>query len=123
MAKHVRVDGEWHLGGLAETLDEPVETDGADYAALGNEYRGRLSGNRGVACAAPASRHPGLGGRWGFHSSPGERAGGPRRVRSGAIAGRTPRRPADRGDRRPGSWSHPAPVAAVLAGAVHQPLN
>jgi len=36
MAKHVRVDGEWHLGGLAEALDEPVETDGADGpAALG----------------------------------------------------------------------------------------
>ena len=47
----------------------------------------------------------------------------PRTARSVAIAGRTPRRPADRGDRRPGSWSHPAPVAAVLAGAVHQPLN
>jgi hypothetical protein len=28
MAKHVRVDGEWHLGGLAEALNEPVETDG-----------------------------------------------------------------------------------------------
>jgi len=25
MAKHVRVDREWHLGGLAEALDEPVE--------------------------------------------------------------------------------------------------
>ena len=24
MAKHVRVDREWHLGGLAEALDEPV---------------------------------------------------------------------------------------------------
>ena len=28
MAKHVRVDREWHLGGLAEALNEPVETDG-----------------------------------------------------------------------------------------------
>jgi hypothetical protein len=28
MAKHVRVDREWHLGGLPEALDEPVETDG-----------------------------------------------------------------------------------------------
>ena len=28
MAKHVRVDREWHLGGLAEALDEPVEADG-----------------------------------------------------------------------------------------------
>ena len=31
MAKHVRVDREWHLGGLAEALDEAVEADGADY--------------------------------------------------------------------------------------------
>jgi hypothetical protein len=39
MAKHVWVDGEWHLGDLPEALDEPVETDGADWpAALGNEY-------------------------------------------------------------------------------------
>jgi len=39
MAKHVRVDGEWQLGGLPEALDKPVETDGADWpAALGNEY-------------------------------------------------------------------------------------
>ena len=28
VAKHVRVDREWHLGGLAEALDEPVGTDG-----------------------------------------------------------------------------------------------
>ena len=28
MAKHVRVDRERHLGGLAEALNEPVETDG-----------------------------------------------------------------------------------------------
>jgi hypothetical protein len=27
VAKHVRVDREWHLGGLAEALNEPVETD------------------------------------------------------------------------------------------------
>src|SRR5215472_9489013 len=41
MAKHVWVDGEWHLGGLPEALDEPVETDGTDWpAALGNEYVG-----------------------------------------------------------------------------------
>ena len=31
MAKHVRVDREWHLGGLAEALDEPVETDGTNF--------------------------------------------------------------------------------------------
>ena len=28
MAKHVRVDREWHLGGFPEALDKPVETDG-----------------------------------------------------------------------------------------------
>jgi hypothetical protein len=27
MAKHVWVDREWHLGGLPEALDEPVETE------------------------------------------------------------------------------------------------
>ena len=32
MAKHVGVDREWHLGGLAEALDEPMETDGARLA-------------------------------------------------------------------------------------------
>src|SRR5262245_41162825 len=41
VAKHVRVDGEWHLSGLPEVLDEPVETDGADRpTAFGNEYVG-----------------------------------------------------------------------------------
>ena len=41
MAKHVRVDPEWHLGGLPEALDESMETDGTDWpAALGNEYVG-----------------------------------------------------------------------------------
>ena len=29
MAKHVRVDREWQLGGLADALDKAVETDGA----------------------------------------------------------------------------------------------
>src|SRR5215831_13767561 len=43
MAKHVRVDRKWHLGGLAEPLDEAVETDGTDRpSALGNEYVGIL---------------------------------------------------------------------------------
>ena len=43
MAKHVRVDREWHLGSLADALDEAVETDGADWsAALGNEEVGVL---------------------------------------------------------------------------------
>src|SRR5262245_61051665 len=43
MAKHVRVDWEWHLGGLAEALDEPMEPNGTDWsAALGDEYVGVL---------------------------------------------------------------------------------
>src|SRR5262249_45456364 len=43
MAKHVRVDGEWHLGDLAEALDEPMEPNGTDWSAgLGNEYVGVL---------------------------------------------------------------------------------
>src|SRR5262249_13257944 len=34
MAKHVRVDREWHLGGLPEALDEAVKTDGADWGRV-----------------------------------------------------------------------------------------
>src|SRR5262249_21370819 len=50
MAQHVGADREWHLGDLAEALNEPVETDGTDWpAALGNEYVGVFGGNRGVA--------------------------------------------------------------------------
>src|SRR5215813_6903376 len=41
MAKHVRVDREWHLGGLPEALDKSVEADGTDWpAAFGNEHVG-----------------------------------------------------------------------------------
>jgi hypothetical protein len=41
MAQHVRVDREMASWRLPEALDEPVETDGADWpAALGNEYVG-----------------------------------------------------------------------------------
>src|SRR5262249_48729628 len=41
VAKHVWMNWEWHLGGLPEPVDEPVETDGTDWpAALGNEYVG-----------------------------------------------------------------------------------
>src|SRR6516165_5330962 len=69
VAKHVRVDRKWHLGGLTDALDEAVEANRAE----------RLWGNRGVACGALASRHRGSGARWESHSSPGERAGGPRR--------------------------------------------
>src|SRR6516164_3294214 len=39
VAKHVRVDGEWHLGGLPDTLDEAMEAVGADWpTAFGNEH-------------------------------------------------------------------------------------
>jgi hypothetical protein len=39
MARHVRVDRKWHVGGLTDALDEAVETDGTDWpAAIGNEY-------------------------------------------------------------------------------------
>src|SRR5215467_11035363 len=41
MAQHVWVDREWHVGSLADALDEPVEPDRAHWpAALGNEYVG-----------------------------------------------------------------------------------
>src|SRR5215813_13956229 len=65
MAKHVRVDGEWQLGGLPDTLDEAVETDGTDRpTAFGNEH---VSLSRVIAAQleAPASRHRGLGGKSG----------------------------------------------------------
>ena len=39
MAKHVRMDGERHLGGFAEPYHEMVEAHGADRTAtLANEY-------------------------------------------------------------------------------------
>jgi hypothetical protein len=38
MAKHVWVDWEWHLGGLAEALDEPMETDGTDSRSETNTW-------------------------------------------------------------------------------------
>jgi len=69
VAKHVRVDGEWHLGGLPETLDESVETDGTDWpAAFGNEHVGVCRVIAGVAYEAPASRHRESGARWESHS-------------------------------------------------------
>ena len=41
VAKHMRVNQEWHFGGLAKALDEPVEANGTDWpAALGKEYVG-----------------------------------------------------------------------------------
>jgi hypothetical protein len=40
-AEHVRVDANWHLGGLTEALDEPVEAYGAHRpTALRNKYVG-----------------------------------------------------------------------------------
>jgi hypothetical protein len=59
MAKHVGMDREWHLGGLAEALDEAVEPDGADWsAALGNEYVGVL---RVLALRRARSSSPRIG--------------------------------------------------------------
>jgi hypothetical protein len=41
MAQHVRMDGERHLGRLAEPYHEMVEAHGADWSAtLANEYAG-----------------------------------------------------------------------------------
>src|SRR5262249_59301295 len=41
MAQHVGVDREWHLGSLADALDETVEANRTDWpAALGNEHVG-----------------------------------------------------------------------------------
>ena len=34
MAQHVWVDWEWHLGSLADALDEPVETNRSDLLPL-----------------------------------------------------------------------------------------
>jgi hypothetical protein len=39
VAEHVRVNREWHLGGLPNTHDEAMEADGADRpTAFGNEH-------------------------------------------------------------------------------------
>src|SRR5262249_61111161 len=52
MAQHVWVDREWHLGSLADALDEAVEADGADWpAGRGNGY-GRLFGVLGAELPA-----------------------------------------------------------------------
>jgi len=41
MAQHVWVDREWHLGSLADALDEAVEANRTNGpAALGNKYVG-----------------------------------------------------------------------------------
>jgi len=75
MAKHVRVDGEWHLGGLAEALDEPMEPNGTDWpAALGNEYVGLsrvhifCTVKGGAADGAHHDRNAGWRGRGGCAS-------------------------------------------------------
>jgi hypothetical protein len=39
MAKHVGVDREWHVGSLADALDEAVETDGADFGPPRSETK------------------------------------------------------------------------------------
>ena len=35
--KHMRVDREWHFGGLAKALDEPVEAHGTGLARRASE--------------------------------------------------------------------------------------
>ena len=59
MAKHVWVDWEWHLGRLADALDEVVIGP-----PRSERTRRRPWDNRAVACAAPASRHRGSDARW-----------------------------------------------------------
>src|SRR5262245_56017561 len=93
VAKHVRVDWEWHLGCFANSLDEAMETNRADWP--GKRIRRRLWGNRAVACEAPASRHRGSDARW--------QAGHPP-ARNGSTC-RTPKRP---------SPPPPPPVAAPI---------
>jgi hypothetical protein len=46
MAKHVGVDREWHLGSLADPLDQAVETDGADWSAAPTNMANECRDNR-----------------------------------------------------------------------------
>jgi hypothetical protein len=62
MTQHVRVDAEWHLGGLTEPLDEPVEANRAD----------NLRGSLGAASARLASHRHELDECLACRSSPGE---------------------------------------------------
>src|SRR5262245_44276732 len=124
MAKHVWVDGEWHLCGLPEALGEAVKTDGADRpAALGNEYVGVLR-----VLASQLAERPHLVTADRVH------AGNPvlDTVNVQAALGQLDLLPLQVADlRRPqamavGDQDHgriPMPVAAMLSGALHQPLD
>src|SRR5262245_42729638 len=106
VAKHVWVDREWHLGGLADAPDEPVEADGTDWpAALGNEH---ISLSRVIAPELAKRPHL-VPADWMYAGNPVLDAvnmqAGPRTTRSAAIAGRRPPRLAGRAGRQPGSWS------------------
>src|SRR5262245_12782464 len=121
MAKHVWVDGEWHLCGLPEALGEAVKTDGADRpAALGNEYVGVLR-----VLASQLAERPHLVTADRVH------AGNPvlDAVNVKAALGQLDLLPLQVADlRRPqamavGDQDHgriPMPVAAMLSGAVHR---
>src|SRR5262249_19806885 len=124
VAKHVWVDGEWHLGGLPEALDEPVETDGTDWPpSLGNEYVGVSR-----VIAAKLAQRPHLVTANRVH------AGNPilDTVNVQAALGELDLLPLQVADLRGpqavaiGDQDHgrvAMPIAAMLAGAVHQPLD
>src|SRR5262249_55540006 len=124
MAKHVRVDRERHVSGFPEPLDEPVETDGADWpAALGNEYVGVL---RVLASQLAESPH--------LVTADGGHAGNPilDTVNVQAALGQfdlLPLQVAHLGGPQAMAVGHQdhgriaMPIAAMLAGAVYQPVD
>src|SRR5215475_13633983 len=124
VAKHVRVDGEWQLGGLTEALDKPVETDGADRpAALGNEHVSLFS----VLAAQLTQRTHLVTADW---VDAGDSILHPVNVQ--AAVGELDLLPLQVADlRRPqamavGHQDHgrvAIPIAAVLTRTVHQPLD
>src|SRR5262249_10292901 len=124
MAKHVRVDREWHLGGFPEALDEPVETDGTDWpAALGNEHVGVSR-----VIAAQLAQRPHLVTPDWVHT--GDSVLDPVNVK--AALGQFDLLPLQVADLRGpqtvsiGHQDHgrvAMPVAAMLSGVVHQPLD
>src|SRR5262245_37961089 len=109
MAQHVRVDREWHLGSLTDALDEAVEADGTDWpTALGNEH---ISLSRVIAPELPkrsdAVNVQAALGQLNLLPLQVAHLGGPQTV---AI-----------GDQDHGRVA--MPVATMLAGVVHQPLD
>src|SRR5262249_23948188 len=123
VAQHVRVDWEWHLGGLPEALDESMETDGTDWpAALGNEY----VGVGGVIAAQLAQRPHLVTSDWvdAGHSVLDpvnvEAALGELDLLPSQVAGLRGPQTMAIGHKDHGRVA--MAVAAMLAGAVHQPL-